>query len=396
MSKYIYILIIVLILGVFFFFNNKESQAFSSGSGTIYSFGEPALTDICINQEGDILYAPYAGSNAVIEIDANNMVEIRSFTVLRPYLIGLSSDEDYVYTLSIGMPGYLVRIRLSDGFTDSIEVEGEPRGFELDYPNHRMWVIHRLWPPNNTPVGDPNSDAPPGTGRLSEIDLLTFTVTQTQTIESVPESVWYSPVAERLFVYHGLTHHENDEIPIEPGSDRVVQVMGESHERITIYDVSTLGLIRVEPEELNGGGHFIDWSIGAMVSWDDSGAYVAIPSIVSPMPPFSMRVANASDLSFFDLTFDDANETPIGALNFNKVPGQNVVWVVNGQGSDIQGGYGAHKFAVRVETTPPYNFETYIVNEATGQYGDFAVSPDGNTLYLTQWTTGEIIVWSPD
>lgn len=393
-SRYLIIAMVAIAFGIYFY--SIKTMAFGSGSGQIYSYAESGVIDVELNAQGDRLYASYHGAHCIIEINTNTMEETRRFNVDWPTYMDISPDGSFLYAIKFYDPCEFVRIRLSDGQINRIQLEGEAKDFVLNANASKAWLVRRLWPLYPTPYSDPNYDAPPATGRLSEIDLTTFTVTQTQTIESMPESIWYSPVAERLFVYHGLTNAIIETIPVSPGSNRVYERLLEEHERITIYDVSMPGFIRVEPEELDGGGHLISWHTARLSNWDDAGTFMAIPSPVHSLPPFSMRVANAVDLSTFDLTFDDANGNPIGALYFKKVPGQNVMWVANDTGNDIPGITATRKFAVRVETTPPYNHEIYIVDEATDQYGDFAVSPDGNTLYLTLWKTGEIIVWSPD
>jgi len=44
-------------------------------------------------------------------------------------------------------------------------------------------------------------------------------------------------------------------------------------------------------------------------------------------------------------------------------------------------------------STLEYDF--FPIDEATDDLGDFAISPDGTTFYLTVPRTGEIIVWQP-
>ncbi len=52
------------------------------------------------------------------------------------------------------------------------------------------------------------------------------------------------------------------------------------------------------------------------------------------------------------------------------------------------------KLMARIErSTLDYDF--FPVDEATDDLGDFAISPDGTTFYLTVPNTGEIIVWQP-
>jgi hypothetical protein len=393
MKKYNFILLIIVCIIIFVYYA-FQTKAFGTGDGQIYSYGDSSLIDVELNSQGTLLYASSYSSNAILEIDTNTMEEIRRFSVEWPTFIKLSNDDAYIYTIKYDAPCKFIKIRISDGVSVDITLDGEAEDFTISPDFSRAWVLHRTWPLMGTNYTDPNDDAPPASGLLTEVNLSSFTVSQTQTIESMPCSVWYSEDADRVFVYHELSDQEIEHV--QEGNGRSYRELVGQQEIITIYDVSIPGTIRVEPEELRGGGHNYVWLSAHLSNWDDDGNYMAIPSPVNGMPAVSMRVANTETLESFNLTFPDANGNPMGCQYFIKVPGQNVIWAVINYGKDVPGLTATHKMVVRVETNPPYNHEVFVVNEAQEKFGDFTVSPDGNTLFLTLWRNGEVIEWSPD
>ena len=86
--------------------------------------------------------------------------------------------------------------------------------------------------------------------------------------------------------------------------------------------------------------------------------------------------------------------------HFHKVPGKNFGWAVIAQGRSrpCQEGDCQSTFdiLVKVDTVPPYDYQAYRIPNLKAQMTDFAVSPDGETLYIAETGTGRVVKWSPN
>ena len=325
------------------------------------------------------------------------MLETRRVDIDYPSIIEFSPSENNIYALSYGEPSKLVRIHLPaftyDQNFDVIELDGGAHDLTVSPDGLRCWVVHSTWPLNGDSFADFHLDAPPDTGIMTEIDLTTYTVSASITIPSVPSSVYISPSVNKLFALHQKYYREYD----PNATCRAQSIPIIESDRITIYNVENFGRPILELDELLGGRHDSEiLNIFSLSNWDDTGLMMAIPNVIPGSPEFSMRVANTSDYTTFDLAFEDANGDAMGAKYFQKVPGQNIMWVAIEYGFPVAEPGPHENLLVRVNTIEPYNHEVFICDEAIEPFGDFEVSNDGNTLYLTVPNTGELIVWSPD
>jgi hypothetical protein len=380
----------------------QATVSFASGTGTVYSYGSDDLQSIYINGQGDKIYLPYFRDHKIIEVDTASMQQINSFDLdssWYPSYIVMSPDDTFLYVTCYGQPNSgLMRINTTNGqITGPIALSGACKNLAINPAGSRLWAIHRTWPLAGDGYTDPDYDAPLNTGLISEIDTASFQAIQSISIPSVPESIWFSPSSSRLFVLHALSESREREVSVPPDSS--YSYLEEMWERITIYDASMPGRIVLVPEELKGGGHSILGFYPAQLSgWSDSGEYLAIPNLFPGLPQFSMRVANTQTLTTFDLIFPDIKEEAMGTFFSHKVLGQNTVWAAMCAGKINPDDYPVSgNIALRVSTVFPYDYQPYAVNEAPpGQLGDFAVSPDGQILYMTVPTMGRVIKWFPD
>ncbi|MCX6647188.1 MAG: hypothetical protein NTY09_12650 [bacterium] len=398
MLRYIKFSIIFMIITIaVMFLYTTNSKAFNSGSGVSYSYGQSGLLDVLLTDNESKIYISQYMDDCIIEINTSTMLEIRRVEIIYPSIIEFSPAENYIYAISYGNPSSLVRIHLPS-FTynpnnDVIELDGGVNDLTISPDGSRCWIVHSTWPLNGDSFTDFNLDAPPDTGILTEIDLSNYSISSSISIPSVPSSVYYSPTAEKLFVQHQKYYREYD--PNATGRAQSIPLI--EGDIITIYDVENIGRPVKEFQELVGGRHESNiLNIFALNNWDDSGSNMIIPNVIPRSPEFSARVVDTNNYSTFDLIFEDANTDAMGAKYFHKVPGQNILWVAIEYGFPVAVEGPHENFLIRVNTIEPYNHEIFICEEAIEPFGDFEVSNDGETLYLTVPNTGEIIVWSPD
>jgi DNA-binding beta-propeller fold protein YncE len=365
------------------------------GSGNAYSYGQPGNVAAVLNDSGTLLYVSYYFDNYIAEVNTSTMELVRTFPITWPTVFELSPDGNYVYAISEGAPSHLVKIRLSDGQTNQLELEGEAKDLAINPDGDTLWVVHRTWPVSGDVFTDPGIDAPPNTGRLSKIDLVNFSLVLTQTIESVPVSIWFSDYTDPPLVYVLHETYRTDYIEHVSQSDpnaAWAEITG-TWNPVTIYNSDSL---RRQEQELAGGAHNFDFLSAGLANWSDNNRYLAIPSPANGMPAFSIRIVDLDNPeSPTDLIFEDHYQNAMGVKYVHKVPGLDIAWcAVNSGFSNPNQGYNK-AMVVRVNTATNEH-EVFYVNEAENFFGDFAVSPDGNTLYLTVPKAGHVIVWSPD
>ena len=118
-----------------------------------------------------------------------------------------------------------------------------------------------------------------------------------------------------------------------------------------------------------------------------------VPACINPQPRYSFRVIDAMDGSVaFDSSHIMYNGLPCHLEYAHPSPDWEYMWatVSAGQLSESD----ERELMVRINrSTLEYDF--FPIDEATDDLGDFAISPDGTTFYLTVPRTGEIIVWQP-
>ncbi len=367
------------------------------GDSSSFSFGQPGNVASVLSEDGTCLYVSYYFDNYIVEVDTSTMQALRYLPITWPTVMRLSPDGEYLYAISVGTPSHLVQIRLSDGVTSLLEVEGEAKDFALDSTCETAWVVHRTWPQSGDVFTDPGADAPPNTGRLTKIDLISFSPVLTQTIESVPISVWFSDYGEvpRLYVLHETYRYEAvfHSLGSAGGHEVGWNETTACWDPVTTYDPDSL---RLEMEEYRGGGHNFDFLAARLSNWSDDGRFLAIPSAANGQPAFSLSILDrANPATQNDLVFEDYRGNVMGGKYVHKVPEINTAWAAVSIGFTSPE-LGAQKaILVRVDTVSN-DFDIFNVDEAASFWGDFAVSADGNTLYLTQPKTGEVLVWSPE
>lgn len=359
-------------------------------SGILYSYGQRGIVDLLTNGAGSHLYVSYYLDNAVVEIDTTTMNELRRFTVVEPTMMQLQPDGTYLYVISL-WPGKVTRIRLADGQQQSISVDGEGCNLAFDPSGQRLWVVHRTWPVRGEVVDPANKGPHPDTGFISQISTASLDIDWTAGTSKLPMTAWYAPVSNRLYVYHELTDTEFDGSAATPDLRSSVIEMGDM---LSVYSLN---------EETPRYLHYIvaglydsfdDMPI-SIAPWSDDGRYFAVPSMEPPVPEFSVRVFDAMDDTVLaDISIPGEGGLPVDIADLQKVPGADVLWVaIKGSrpplGLDPDGRYVA-----RINTQTMTS-EVYEVAEANSYLGNFAVSPDGSKLYLSQPDTGDIIVWSP-
>ncbi len=357
-----------------------------------YSYGQQGATDIEITNNGELLYVTYFEDNAVVEIDANTMLEVRRFSVPMPTTIYLDSDEEYIYASSDTWPGGVYRIQLIDGQSSSLTLEGEIYDLAIDKQNNRLWAVHLIWPQFDELFSETEAYLHPNTGRLTEIDLDNFQVTRELEIEPLPTAVWYSQYSNKVYVVHHLRRFE----PYDPSSYGSMESMKYFGNPITIYGLDQENLHKIGE---NFVGHhdkslIIPYHIG---NWDDSGRYLVVPSPISGRPEFSLEVIDTVDDSIENyISFPGYPPGDLMTTKYiQKVPNIDVLWSTILFGRPDPEIYEGNRFIARVNTVT-LEYEIFTIDNVNYSFGDFAVSPDGNTLYLTVPNTGEIIVWSPD
>jgi DNA-binding beta-propeller fold protein YncE len=350
-----------------------------------YTYGAQQIVDVQINPAGDKLYASYSAGNAVVEIDTNTMDEIRRFEIYHPTFIDLSPDGYYLYAVTFSLDNYLVRIRLSDGHKDTLQLEGYVNNFCMDPPGLRLWIASAVWPGHGDMAASDEFKDHPGTGRITEVDLITFSITRVAEIDPIPVSIWYSPYSDLLYVYH-----EGKFIEINgPYEEDLVM-----SDKVCVYDLESIRKV----DEFYGGliPLFLNFPNLQLTNWDDAGRYLAIPDPGPAHPAKSMRIIDTSDNSIeFDLSIINDIDDTMGFRYAHKVPGMDIMWAVAYHGMHDQDIFGIGESVVRINTATQ-EYEFFTLEGVLHHMGDFAVSADGNTLYIPVIKTGEIFVWSPD
>jgi len=331
------VLVVSLGLIAFLCLNNQNARGttnFIHVSGTAYQFGSEDISSVILNSSDSILYASLYQDGLIIEVDCATMTTIRSFQIAYPEAMTLSNDELFLYVESGWEPGYINKIRLSDGFTDSIPIEGEPEDLVVDFSNDRLWVMHRTWPLDGDEVMDINDDAPANSGIITEIDLNSFSIACQQPVMAIPTTIIYSPETEKLFVLHALTDTTVDFFEVWDKDETGIgyDIVSSEWEKISVYDVSNPGAIGLISENLKGGSEAFAPFSPQLELWTDSGSHIAVPNAIPYKPEFSLRIFNSENFSHFDLFFPDANSQAIGCYYLHKVPSENILWSTSGSG----------------------------------------------------------------
>ncbi len=358
-----------------------------------FSYGQPGAVQALLNDDGSRLYVSYYRDNKVVEIDTETMQQVRQFQIEWPAYMELSEDELYLYAISRAVTASIKRMRLSDGNIDQIILEGDVISLSYDPDGNRLWVVHRTWPMDGDVMNGP---APPPSyaGILTEIDTTDFAISQNLAIESYPISVWYSQYSDKVYVMHGLVRTEPAGFETE-GGGFVTTGVALLCNPITIYGLDQDRLYCIG--EVMGGFYNDDVMPAQLDKWDDDGRYMAVPSSSYGIPSFSMRVIDTYDDSVaFDLIFPTYFDSPLPVNFVKKVTGNTDFWVMVSGDIPYENLPEGSWVVVRVNTDT-LEHEIYTIDQVNARlFGNFAVSPDGNTLYLTVPHTGEIIVWSPD
>ena len=355
-----------------------------NASGTVYRLEDPSVMDIVLDSTGNFLYAAYTNENAILEISTANMQEIRRFGLPHPHRIELSPDEQYLYsaTDSDG-DGGLARIRLSDGHIDSIAITGYIADFLIHPSGNTIWVTHRTWP--EWGIGYVDYYPPDDDGILSTIQCNgPMSISDFAIIDSIPNSIYYSESYGKLYIKHGLEEWDYDEPPGWGDPPDYISHL------ITIYDADDLTLLG----ETKGGMDYFDYfRYSELTAWDQSGHFMMVPASCDPVPMYSFRVIDTSDDTVdFDYSLAAYNGIPAFLEYVHHIGDTDILWanVTRGQLHEND----ERELMVRINrSTLEYDF--FPIDEATDDLGDFAISPDGTTFYLTVTHTGEIIVWQP-
>jgi hypothetical protein len=372
---------------------------FKTGTGSIYSYGSTNGKHLTLNADGAVLYVTYTVEDFIARVNTSDMVEIDKIYMpqeCHPYRNILSPDDNYLYVVCTEAgPGKIVKVNLDNMQQQVLALTGDPVDLAINEDGTRLWVIYRTYPYVSDDVLDPNLNAPEMSGYLAEIDANSFTITSEISILSVPYSIWYSAPAQKLFISHGLHQEEKERHPV--GSD-YYETLNAQWERITIYSVVKPGRITLLPNEIRAGANTnFTFFPSLLTNWSDSGEYFVIPNSFPDMPKFSVRVANAVNLSTFDLNFTDANNETMGVYRAKKVRGLDAVWGTVAYGNS-QTGYDKQprNIVIKISTEAPYDAQAYMVSEVSTSIGDLAVSPDGDTVYVENSANSEIVKWTPD
>ncbi len=332
-----------------------------------YQFSESTCVQAILNHTGDKLYISYFEDNEILEIDVATMQEIRQFDVVAPGLMALSPSETYLYSTSTQWPfSQLVRINLLNSQTTAIDINGDIVGFTLDANGDWIWAIHETYPiPNEFCSRDEAVLDYKNSGFLTKIDASSFSQSNTVNTSVLPMDVLYSNYSGNVLVSHEweLSYAESE------GSF------------IDVFDATSLQ----EVGFTFGGNHNFRSMPTKGCEWSTDGRYFAIPNSYFDNLTHSLRILDTADnKTEFELTFlYPIASTPI-RLNFvQKAANADILWCASNK-----------RYVVRVNTITN-EYEVYEIPEATSPFGFFDVSPDGRTLYLTQYLTGNIIVTSP-
>lgn len=357
-----------------------------------YSFGQQGATDIEITNDGELLYVTYFEDDAIVEVDVNTMLENRRFSVPMPTTICLDGNESYIYSSSDSWPGRLYKIRLSDGQTSFLTLEGEIYDLAIDKQDNRLWTVQLTWPQFDELFTETDAYLHPNTGRLTEIDLDYFQVSRYLEIEPLPTAVWYSQYSNKIYVVHQMRKFE----PYNPSSYGPADSLRYFGNPIIIYGLERENLYKIG--EFYGGHHDIPltepYRIG---NWDDSGRYLAIPSPNTGRPEFSLEVIDTTDDSVENyISFPGfPNGNILTTKYVKKVNGEDVLWATILFNTPFENAPLGERYVARIDTAT-LDYEIFTIDNGNYHLGDFTVAPDGNTLYFTVPSTGEVIEWSPD
>jgi hypothetical protein len=351
---------------------------------TAYPYGQPALWDIRINADGTRLYTTFPNESEIIEIDTATMEEVRSFPLSHPIKIELSPDGNYIFSTFYNgeLVDGLARIRLSDGNTEILDLEDWISDIAIDQDGGVVWAVQRSWPLEGSTMDDFPDDL---SGRLIRISTDgALSVTNQVAIESLPNSIYYGSIYNKLYVKHQLTYFDYDD-PNDPWEEYDV-----SSRLITVYDADTLDQI----SQTYGGGDHVDMiECSELSGWDSTGRFMMVPTMIQCTPNYSFKVIDTLDDSEAFTEALNLYAYWIAGLQYaHPSPDWEYMWatVSAGQLSESD----ERKLMVRINrSTLEYDF--FPIDEATDDLGDFAISPDGTTFYLTVPRTGEIIVWQP-
>jgi hypothetical protein len=267
---------------------------------------------------------------------------------------------------------------------DAITLDGFVSHFCQDSPGETLWVVGGVWPAHGDLVDYQEVQNHPGTGRITEVDASTFSITRTAVIDPIPVSVWHSSYSDCLY-----TLHEIRVVEVYSPEDFMSRNPVTVHERDSLEEVS---------EFLGGFQDLGTFPPAQLTAWDDAGRYLAIPDPLpgDPKRHKSIHVVDTGDNSVaFTLSFPwYYGADAIGIRFAHKVPGHDVLWAVAYHGIHDESIADHAQTAMRVNTATQ-EYEFFAVEGVTDHFGDFAVSPDGETLYFPVIRTGEVIVWSP-
>ena len=358
-----------------------------------FSFGQPGIVQALLSNNENRLYISYYKDNKISEIDTLTMQQIRQFQITRPSFMDLSEDGLYLYAISRGNQASIKRICLSDGNIDQLILEGDVISQSYDPNGNRLWVVHRTWPMDGDIMN--GLEPPPAfEGIITEIDTINFTISESLPIDSYPISVWYSRFSDKLYVMHGLERTEPEGYETE-GGGFVTTGAALLCNPITIYGLDQDRIYYIGEVM---GGFYNDHAIPAQLeNWDDNGRYLAVPSSAYGVPSISVRVIDTYDDSIaFDLIFPTYFDSPLPVNFVKKVTGSNDFWAMVCGDRPYENLPEGSWVVVRVDTDT-LEYELYTISQINAKFfGDFDLSADGSTLYLTVPVTGEIIVWSPD
>ena len=349
-------------------------------SGSIgYSFGNPGCLDCLLNPAEDRLYVSYYDDNEVIELDVAQMVETRSFDVEAPTFMAMEQSGQHLYVMSDVWPGVLCRICLEDGQMSQLQLEGGVAGLFIDDSENRLWLLHRLYPEPDDSISEEAAVQVENqiSGRLSEVNIEDFSIVRTISIPTLPMSIMHSPYSDHLYIMHEFRRVVHE-----------LNMLGGSV--LYILDAQTLDELG---DDTWGKIDIVAFIPAVPSNWSDDGRYLAFPNPGHGYPEFSIRVFDtADDTVAFDLSFPDVNSEPLGIKYIHKVPGCDVLWAAVQQ--RIPAGFPEGVNAVIRIDTSTQQYEIFEVEGERSAFADFAVSPDGGTLYLTHPWTGEIIKWT--
>jgi DNA-binding beta-propeller fold protein YncE len=331
-----------------------------------YTFGTGICSDCILNPNGDKLYVSYMDNNKIFEIDPVSMTSIREIQVQQPLMMEINSAGDVLYTITAEWPGRLACTQLSTGQTEYVQFDGGTIDLVLDEQNDRLWVLHGLFP---TPTGingieeacKPENQS---SGRLSVLQLSTMNVLQTTILPTTPDNILYSPYSQQLYVAYDIWY-----IPTDFPEGCLLEIRDSQNYEVVSEtawgEIDTFGSIPIEP-----------------TFWSDDGRYLAYPSPFHYYSAFSMRVIDtATDTVAFDITMPATYGSALSPKFSHKVPGLNILWADVQR--DVPPGFPDEpRTVVRIDTSSQ-QYQFFQVEGSSKKWGDFAVSPDGETLYLT-------------